>query len=181
MHFHPAQVVQPEIVRAAVHVAGRRMVYWRGGSGPAVLLAHASAADAGEAAAWLCALAGRLRVFAPYPGESQRDEGEPSLALRLRHFLEGVGLERVSVIADHASAAEVLWLALAEPERIERIAIVLPEHPDAKCSAWVPPDRFERSRQPLLVIRTALAGAAASPRPSETALLRMVSFLAGDE
>jgi pimeloyl-ACP methyl ester carboxylesterase len=178
MHVHPAQVVQPPIVRAAVHAAGTRMGYWRGGSGPAVLLVHAWAADADEHAPWLRALAARLRLFAPYPAVSESDEGEQSLSLRLRHFLDGVGLERVSVIADQASAAEVLWLALAEPERIARIALVLPEHADATCPDWLPPDRLERSRQPVLVMRTALAGAAASP--SDTALHRLVSFLAGD-
>jgi pimeloyl-ACP methyl ester carboxylesterase len=176
MQVPTAHVVQPEVVRAAVHAAGARMEYWRGGSGPAVLLTHASTADPDWHAPWLRVLAGRFRVFAPYPwGE----EDQP-LALRLQHFLDGLGLERVGVITDQTHAAEVLWLALAEPERIERIVIVLPEHPDPECLAWLPPDRIERSRQPVLVMRLAALGAAAPTLPAEAAMDRMLSFLAGD-
>jgi pimeloyl-ACP methyl ester carboxylesterase len=180
MHAHTAQVVQPEIVRAAVHAAGTQMDYRRGGSGPAVLLAHASAADPDEHARWLRVLAGRFRVFAPYPLGDQGEGGDQPLALRLRHFLDGLGLERVAVVADPSSTAEVLWLTLAEPQRIERVVIVLPEHPDPKCQAWLPPDRIERSRQPVLTMRLAVSGMAAPTLPANAAVDRMLSFLAGD-
>jgi pimeloyl-ACP methyl ester carboxylesterase len=180
MHAHTVQVVQPEIVRAAVHAAGTQMEYWRGGSGPAVLLAHASAADPDEHERWLRVLAGRFRVFAPYPVRDHGESGDQPLALRLRHFLDGLGLERVAVVADRSSAAEVLWLTLAEPDRIERIVVLLPEHPDRKCPAWLPPDRIERSRQPVLLMRLAVPRATAPTLPAEAAIDRMLSFLAGD-
>jgi pimeloyl-ACP methyl ester carboxylesterase len=179
MHARPVQVVEPEIVGASVHTAGTRMAYRRGGSGRAVLLARSSAADPAEHARWLRLLAGRFRVFATDQLMNQGDGGDQPRALRLRRFLDGLGLERAAVVADPSSAAELLGLTLAEPDRVERIVIVLPVHSDPKCQAWLPPGRIERS--PLvLLMRLAVPGAAAPTLPAEAAMDRMLSFLAGD-
>ncbi|HEV2148336.1 MAG TPA: hypothetical protein VGR37_13105 [Longimicrobiaceae bacterium] len=166
-----------ETVQAVVLAGTSRIPYRRAGSGEHVLLLQ-GAAQGGDAPPLLAAVARRFRVFVPeLPGDGR--PGDAPLAARLRGFLDGAGLRRVHLVADEASAAEALWLALSEPERVHRLAIVLAENADPAFPAGLPLERFAQSGQPLLVVRREAAPRDGGGAGEASADERIVRFLAG--
>jgi pimeloyl-ACP methyl ester carboxylesterase len=176
-----AQVDPLETVRATVHAGRIRMDYWHAGRGSPLLLLRGR--DDGEAAPrtpWLSTLTRSFRVLAPDLLASTGAEARPAVATCLRGFLDGLGLERVAVVTDGSTAAEVLWLALSEPERVDRIVIVIPEDADPECPDGLAAERFEQSRQPILIVRMNPPDAPASAAYAAAEQERMLHFLSGD-
>jgi pimeloyl-ACP methyl ester carboxylesterase len=138
--------------RAAVHVGTLRLEYWRAGDGPPVLLLQEEAVAPDQLTAWVTALAAKFRVVAPDPAGIQAATGLPP-ADRLRGFLDGLGLERAHVVTHSALAAEVVRLALSEPDRIACVVILLGPGPVADGVDALLADRFAANGQRLLVVR----------------------------
>jgi hypothetical protein len=180
MPTRTAQIDPPEIVRATVHVGTLRMDYWRAGRGSPVLLLRASGAVVDPHAPWLSALTRRFSLLAPISLFGTEAEAPLSITMRLRSFLDGLGLERVAAIADVDTAAELLRLALSEPERIERIVIMLPGHSDPLCPEGLPLDQLEQSRQPILIVHMSLPDRSSTSAAPVAECDRMLRFLSGD-
>jgi hypothetical protein len=177
MPFDSPPSAPAEIVLATVHAGGEEMHYGRLGAGPPVLLVMPEAADSGVPARLVEALSERFRVYVlTSPGCG---EGGAPAALLLQRFLDGVGLERVCVVADASCAAEVLWLARADPERIERVALVLGEAADPAVPATLPVLGDEPNGSAMLLLRMGFPRASAPSHRTGYALQRMIHYLAG--
>ena len=115
--------------RREVQAAGRRLVLWRGGSGPHLVLLHGSGHQAG---AWVAVAPGLLRdhtvhVFdLPGHGDSEPQEGP----LRMAEVVAGLeeyllALDGKTTLVGNSFGA---WLATVHahrhPERVERIVLV---------------------------------------------------------
>jgi pimeloyl-ACP methyl ester carboxylesterase len=177
MPFDSHPPAPPEIVLATVHAGGEEMHYGRLGTGPSLLLVMPEAADSGYRARLVEALSKRFRVYVP-PSPGCGEGGAPA-ALLLQRFLDGLGLERVCVVADASCAAEVLWLAQTDPERIERVALVLPEAADPTIPATLPVLGNEPNGSAMLLVRLGFPRASAPTHRTEYALHRMINYLAG--
>lgn len=111
--------------RRILSLGSRRVYYWTGGHGPAVILMHGSPGNA-----WLVKpLAERLLAnFSVYafdtPGFGNSDslpervESVAQLADAYREILDGLGLERVLVYGTHSGAAIGLELVHRHPARV---------------------------------------------------------------
>jgi pimeloyl-ACP methyl ester carboxylesterase len=102
-----------------VRVRDRVMRYRRVGAGrPLVVLRGAADGDA----LWPeldAPLAARFRVLVP-----ELPEGCDDLAAWIGAFLEGVGLDRVTLLAAEPCCLAALEVALLDPHRVERLALV---------------------------------------------------------
>lgn len=106
-----------EAVRAEVRAGDRVTRYLRAGAGRVVLLLR----PAPVAAAWASAaaeLAARCRVIVPDIPEA------PDLTAWLGDFLDGLGLDRVTVLADPALGEAAREFAALEPDRVALLAEV---------------------------------------------------------
>ena len=119
-------------------VAGRRMRYLAGGSGRPLLLVHGIAASSFSYRLNWAELVRCFRVFIPdimSVGYSNRTSGlDCSLrgnALRLREFLDEVGIERTDIVGSSYGGAVVMELANLAPERLAHMILVAPANPFA--------------------------------------------------
>jgi pimeloyl-ACP methyl ester carboxylesterase len=175
-----ADATPADIVWASVHVEAIRINYWRAGTGPPVLILGSSAESVDPHDPWVRALTGRFRLLAPVSPVGPDAIRQRPFARWLRCFLDGLGLERVAVLAYENTAAEVLWLALSESERIDRVVFVLSEPADPACPDGLPFDRLEQSHSPVLLVRMNLPDGSAAAAPSSSEFARMLRFLSGE-
>ena len=108
-----------EAVRAEVRAGDRVTRYFRAGAGRVVLLLRPVAAAA-EWAAAAAELAARCRVIVPDIPEA------PDFTAWLGDFLDGLGLESVTILADPALGGAAREFAALEPERVRLLAEVPP-------------------------------------------------------
>jgi len=119
-------------------VAGRRMRYLAGGSGRPLLLVHGIAASSFSYRLNWAELMGHFRVFIPdlmSVGSSRTSGLDCSLrgnALRLREFLDEVGIERTDIVGSSYGGAVVMELANLAPERLAHMILVSPANPFAR-------------------------------------------------
>ena len=118
-------IVTERLRRRILHLAPRRVYYWTGGRGPAVILMHGSPGNA-----WLVApLAARLLpYFTVYAIDTPGFGGSDSLPDRVESvaqladtylaILDGLGLDRVLVYGTHSGAAIGLELAHRHGARV---------------------------------------------------------------
>lgn len=109
-----------EAVRAEVRAGDRVTRYLRAGAGQVVLLLRPGSA----AAAWSPAaaeLAARHRVIVPDVPEP------PEFGGWLGGFLDGLGLEGVTILADPSLGGSAREFAAAEPDRVALLVEVPPE------------------------------------------------------
>jgi pimeloyl-ACP methyl ester carboxylesterase len=173
--------VAAHAVTATVHAGGTLMQYWRGGAGPAVLLVQGRVVDFEHHDRWRSVLATRFRLYAPAPVPPGGAGADEPLGLLLQRFLEGIGLRRVAIVADGETAGEALWLALLEPERIERILIILPGSPDPEAPAALLSELVVQRRLPVLAVRMMVPAADTEAACKSPGMARALSFLAGEE
>jgi pimeloyl-ACP methyl ester carboxylesterase len=146
--------------RREVEAAGRRLVLWRGGGGPHLVLLHGSGHNAGAWVAVAPALAQSYTVHAlDLPGHGDSEPGEGPLAMAT--VVEGVEaylktLDGPAILVGNSFGA---WLATVEahrhPERVARVVLVnggaLFNVPPAGLSL-TPPDR-ETARRTMAALR----------------------------
>lgn len=120
-----------------VTVSGRRMRYLAGGSGRPLLLVHGIAASSFSYRLNWAELMDHFRVFIPdlmSVGSSRTSGLDCSLrgnALRLREFLDEVGIERTDTVGSSYGGAVVMELAALAPERFAHMILVSPANPFA--------------------------------------------------
>jgi pimeloyl-ACP methyl ester carboxylesterase len=158
----------PESLRAEVYVGALRIEYRRAGAGPAVLLLRAARNEASFH--WLAL---RCRVFEPlHSGPAASGDG--SLTTSIRGFLDGLGLQRVAILADGALAAEALWLAISDPDRVARVVIVVAGKADPHSTDALSLEPLERSGLAVLLVR-APGGLDRIPAAERERVLRFVA------
>lgn len=112
--------------RATVYAGITATDYVRAGNGETVLLLTWQHAEH----PLFVPLTRAFRVIAPElpcrivdcVGEACRS---PSFALWLRDFLDGLGIPRVSIVADESFALDAFRFSLTEPTRVDRVAVVI--------------------------------------------------------
>ena len=113
-----------ESVRAWVHCGARQMAYARAGNGRTLVLLTEWKTEEPFPLLFQ-ALAQTFRVILPDLASAGGCEGMCGVG----ELLDTLGLGRVSVIADAKFAADALLVARAEPDRIERVALIAPQVP----------------------------------------------------
>jgi pimeloyl-ACP methyl ester carboxylesterase len=123
-------------------VAGHRMRYLVGGSGPALLFVHGLMGYSFSWSEILPDLVQDFRVYAPDMlnlGFSDRADVAGDLcgiAERMIAFMDAVELQNPIVIGSSQGGTVALQMALLAPERIERLVLVSPAHPWSEGARW---------------------------------------------
>jgi pimeloyl-ACP methyl ester carboxylesterase len=118
------------LTRKCVMVAGHRMSYVTGGSGPPVLLLHGLGANSFSWRHTMPALLPHYTVFAPDMlgcGESDKagvDYGLEAMASYVAGFMDAVGLERAHVVGHSMGGGLAMQFHHLYPGRTERLALV---------------------------------------------------------
>ena len=122
-----------------VQLEGRRVRFWRAGSGPALVLVHGLL---GYSFSWrhvIRPLALNWEVFAPdMPGsgfsecDSKIDCRLSSAANRLLKFLDAAGISTCDLVGSSYGGATALMLAASHPLRVRRLVLVSPANPWSK-------------------------------------------------
>ena len=123
----------PDPNRATVYAGPCATDYARAGHGATVLLLTRQHAEH----PLFGALASAFRVIAPelprhVTGRENEVESPPPFVSWLRDFLDGLGIQRVSLVADELFALEALRFSLAEPTRVDCVVIPNRWHPDSE-------------------------------------------------
>jgi pimeloyl-ACP methyl ester carboxylesterase len=113
-----------------VTLAGQRIHYWSGGSGPHLLLLHAAWGDAemGWSSVWN-ELAGSFTVIAPdLPGYGHSSAlsrpSLPALARILKRLFDDLNVERAVVVGNSFSASVAIQFVDAYPEATSHLVLV---------------------------------------------------------
>ncbi len=141
--------IEPPVNQAVVYVKGAEIPYLRAGSGSPVLLIQTGADGTFASRSLLASLATRFRAIAPAAAH-----GPLAFSSWLRGFMDGLGLQRASLVATSSLGVACLGFALAEPERVERLVFLLRDAPDPVLPDGALPDRLSESGHPLLLVRT---------------------------
>lgn len=107
--------------RAVVRVGKIATEYVRSGSGRPVILLTQSAVPLPLWNAVIEAVAERYRLIAP-----DVTPGAEDFAGWLGHFLDGLGVGRVSILADGPMAAPAIGYAMLDPDRVDRLVVITP-------------------------------------------------------
>jgi pimeloyl-ACP methyl ester carboxylesterase len=142
------------------------------GVGPPVLAIHGLGGTKGSFLLTVAALAGRFRVVAvdlPGFGDSDKPIGAaydaPFFADVMIDLLDALGLDRANLIGNSLGGRVALEVALREPERVDRLALLAPS------LAWRRPRRWA----PLLrLVRPELGLVQLAPRPVVQAIVHRV-------
>lgn len=117
-------------------VAGGRLRYLVGGSGPPLVLIHGIAASSFSFRLNCAELMKEFRVFVPdlmNVGYSDRIPGLAgslkATALRMREFMGEVALEKADILGSSHGGSVVLEMAAIAPERFNRMVLVSPANP----------------------------------------------------
>lgn len=153
--------------------------YRRAGQGPAVLLLGTHELGDARHAALFLALARAFRVTRPQPFPVDRPRGARAptrpVSAWLRGLMDGLGLERASIVADDAFGVVALGFATAEPDRVDRLVLLDGDLRDPAIPGAAHEDRLRASGHPLLIVRWGRAG---SPDgDAEAGLAAVLRFL----
>lgn len=149
----------PAIIEAVVQTTDTETVYRRAGKGAPVLLLVAGSGSGVLERTLLHTLSEHFRVFAPrFPPRangavpSAGETATVDVSAWLRDLIDGLGLERPSIVADESLGIAALSFALLDPERVDRLVMVCrdaaqPGHPQDALD-----DTLGRCGRPLLVL-----------------------------
>ena len=125
-----------------------RVAYRRFGSGPALVLVHGFPLSGFTWRKVLPALAERHTCYVPdVPGMGDTewtdatDFGFPGQGRTLKAFVDALGLERFSVLAQDTGGTFARYLALEDPTRVEKLMLVNTEMPGHR-PPWIPLYQF---------------------------------------
>jgi pimeloyl-ACP methyl ester carboxylesterase len=123
-------------------VAGHRMRYLVGGSGPALLFVHGLMGYSFSWSEILTDLVHDFRVYAPDMlnlGFSDRADVQGDLggtAARMLAFMDAVGLQNAIAIGSSQGGAIAMQMGVIAPERFDRLVLVSPAHPWSESARW---------------------------------------------
>lgn len=160
----PPGTEEPLLRRATVHAGGVETTYLVAGSGLPVVLLHG---PRGARLAW-GALAEILRDQRRLLSPEGPAPAPHAFSAWLRSFLDGLGYDRVGIVAQDEFALAALTYALLEPDRVERLLLVHDDHPDTAVHRQVVADRLSATGHPLLIVRR--PGAEACPESVRDAI-----------
>lgn len=143
--------------RAVVQAGATSTVYLRAGAGRPVLVLRRSTAPHPLWTPLITAVSDRFRVIAP-----EIEGGRDDFGQWLRHFLDGLGVPPVHILADEAMAAPAIGFAILEADRVERLVVISPDGPPA-ANEIIP------SGPPVLLMRDDV--------PSEELIAAVMAFL----
>lgn len=180
---HAALRARPSVDAGAVTTYYARL----GNGEPILVLGSGGAADS-LGAFLLAPLAARFRVIAPEPPVEcgtrmlslPGGAGAPAFATWLRDFLDGLGTEQVSIVAEGKLAIPSLCFALSDPGHVGRLVLLYPDAPEPSPCESVIGEIVHPSGTPLLVLRVdATAGDPASPLAPQLCDA-VIRFLSGE-
>jgi len=134
--------------RAVVQAGSTVTSYERTGTGHPVLLLVGPDADIATPF-WQAirkAIGAQFRLVVPDPAPTGND-----LGLWLGSFLDGLGVDGASMVADERVGVAVIGFALLAPDRVRRLVLVSSACPDVPDLGGAFGD--QRSSHPLLVVR----------------------------
>lgn len=105
--------------RAAVRAGSRLTEYLRSGNGRPVVLLAAGGVTVAPWDTLMSRLATRFRTIVP-----ERVRGDADAAVWLRRFVEGLGLRHISLVTEDDLSVPAIGLALADPDRVERVIVL---------------------------------------------------------
>ncbi len=111
----------------SINVSGTSLVYDVAGEGPALVLLHAGIADRRMWTRAIPGLSGDFRIVAPDHrgfGDSPIGPGAFSWTADLLGLMDALGIERAHLVGVSMSAHVALDLAIAHPERVDRLVLV---------------------------------------------------------
>lgn len=157
------------IERGLVRTHTGHIHYRAAGSGPPILLAHINQQSSALYLELLHALAPRMRAVAidyPSHGSSDPIDWQPSINTYARcaiEVMDALGIQRMAALGEAVGASVATELAVAFPERIERVVLVnCPFYPDRATA--------DRSHAPL-------KGGLRPADPSGFPVTRTIEFL----
>ncbi|HEV2130838.1 MAG TPA: hypothetical protein VGR27_07040 [Longimicrobiaceae bacterium] len=162
--------------------------YARLGSGEPILVLGSGEARDSLGSFLLVPLAARFRVIAPEPlvedGKATLmlpgSAGAPAFSSWLRDFLDGLGVEQVSIVAEGKLAIPSLCFTLSDPGRVERLVLLYPDAPGPLPVESVIGEVLHPSETPLLVLRVGgEAGDPSSPLGPQLCEV-VIQFLSGE-
>ena len=131
------------IRRAYVQLPEGQIHYRTVGEGPPLLLLHLTSFSSDVYTKVMPILAARYRVIAMdrfgHGGSDPPPEGVTveALAKTVVNFLDSLGVERTSIVGQHTGAYEAIEVALAHPQRVNKLVLVA-------CPDWNEEERVER-------------------------------------
>jgi hypothetical protein len=139
-------------IRAEVFAGDAVTAYVRIGRGrPVVMLRRTMAASNASAGSFwdavMEAVARRCRVVAP-----ENAVGREGFSLWLTSFLDGLGIPRVSLVADGDVAVEAIAFGLSQNDRMERLVLVASDRTCALAIEGVLAEATRGQAVPLLVV-----------------------------
>jgi hypothetical protein len=149
----------PVLVRAQVFAGDVSISYVQAGEGRPVVVLGASPESDTTRLLFLERLSRHLRVLAPAMEDGARaaagEDGGTRVAFSrwLRGFIDGLGLGPVGLVAEEAFGVPALAFSLADPERVERVALVLRDEPDPSTAPGTTRDTFAGTETPVMVLR----------------------------
>jgi pimeloyl-ACP methyl ester carboxylesterase len=147
------------IIEAVVQTTDTETVYRRAGKGVQILLLVAGSGSGTLQRTLLHTLAEHFRVFAPrFPpranGALPAADGTTGAEVStwLRDLIDGLGLERPSIVADERLGIAALSFALLDPERVDRLVMLCRDAAQPGYPQDALDDTLSRSGRPLLVL-----------------------------
>lgn len=144
----PRDPIRAGGIEATVCVGNDVTRYTRCGCGPTVLMLRPSEGDLQPWQEVEKAISGHFRVVHPRVDPSCKDFGS-----WLSGFLDGLGLERIRIVAGDGYGVPAITFSLLEPDRVDRVVLLCrlsPDQADLEASLG---DSFSHSTRPLLVAR----------------------------
>lgn len=139
------------LVRASVHAGGTTTNYFRAGSGDVVVLLDYAFADVSRDSL-LDALATTHRVIVPeISGPGDAEVATIARAAWLRSFLDGLGVDDVSIVARDECALTALAYALTDFERVRSVVLLIRDASDPASAEPRFVERVENPRCRILV------------------------------
>jgi len=153
--------------RAAVRAGANLTEYTRAGAGrPVLLLLQRDGQDTAYPADILTAISSQFRVIAP-----ERIPNGTEFGQWLSTFLDGLGLDAISIVTEDEFGVPVFGFALLEPARVRRVVVLSKTSPETEAAgAAVANPGVPEGSHPFLIIRYG--------GPVDQTVHRVVQFLA---
>lgn len=132
MPVFPGMAVFPGMEERWAAVSGGRLRYLVGGSGPSLVLVHGIAASSFSFRLNCAELMRDFRLHIPDIRLPTADGSLLATAVRLRDFLDHLGISRAHILGSSHGGSAVMELAALSPERFGRMVLVSPANPFAQ-------------------------------------------------
>ena len=137
---------------AAVLAGSVSTTYDRWGQGPPLLLLSADAGAEMLSEEAFASASDAFTVIVPRGTPWADENTQVAFSTWLRDFLDGLGVDRVTIVAVRDAGLLALLFAQLEPDRVERLVLIAVGARQAVHGTTLFPDRLERARVHLLTV-----------------------------